>query len=86
MRFHTRYYQTLAPKPDGRLFGEVTLSHTFDDACNSAAAHIRSCEAPNAAYHLVYDGPVMSLNIVPQLVPVNLIHLDRSPHSPGTTC
>ena len=86
MRFHTRYYQTLAPKRDGRLFGEVTLSHTFDDACNSAAAHIRSCEAPNAAYHLVYDGPVMSLNIAPQLVPVNLIHLDRSPHSPGTTC
>ena len=78
MRFHSRSYQTLAPTPDGRLFGELALSCAFDDACNSAAAYIRSCEAPDAAYHLVYDGPGESLNMTPQLVPVNLIRLDGS--------
>ena len=86
MRFHSRSYQTLAPTPDGRLFGELALSHSFDDAWNSAAAYIRSCEAPDAAYHLVYDGPGESLNMTPQLVPVNLIRLDGSlARSPSTT-
>ena len=37
---------------------------------------IRSCEAPDAAYHLLYDGPVMSLNMTPELISVNLIQLD----------
>ena len=76
--FHSRSYQTLAPTPDGRIFGELTLSHTFDDAYNSAAAYFLSCEALDAVYHLVYDGPGMSLNTAPQLVPVNLIRPDGS--------
>ena len=83
MRFHSRFYQTLAPTPDGRLLGELTLSHTFDDACNSAAACIRNCKAPSAAYHLVYDGPGVSLNSAPQLAPVNVIRLDGPPALTG---
>ena len=83
MGFYSRSYQTLAPTPYGRLFGDLTLSHTFDDACNSAAAYTRSGEAPDAAYHLVYDGPGVSLNIAPQLVPVNLTRLGGSPELTG---
>ena len=78
MCFHSRSYQTLAPTPNGRLFGELTLSHTFDNACNSSAPYIHSCETLDAAYHLVYDGPGVSLNLSPQLVPVNLVRLDGS--------
>ena len=76
-------YQTLAPTPDGRHFGELTLLHTFGDACNSAAAYVHSREATDNAYHLVYDGPGVSLNITPQLVPVHLIRLDGSPALTG---
>ena len=83
MRFHTRSYQTLAPTHDGRIFGELTLSHTFDNAHNSAAAYIHSCETPDAAHHLVYDGPGMSLTTAPQLVPLNLVRLDGSPALTG---
>ena len=71
MRFHSRSYETLTPTSDGRVFGELTLSHTFDDAYTSATAYIRSRETPDAVYHLVYDGPGMSFNSSPQLVPVN---------------
>ena len=78
MRFHSRSYRTLAHTPDGRLFGELTLPHTFDDDYNSAAAYTHSCEAPDAAYHLVYDDPSVALNSAPQLVPVYLIRLDGS--------
>ena len=83
MCFHSRSYQTLATTPGGHLFGELTLSHTFDDAYNSASACIRSCEAPDAAYHLIYDGPSMSPSAAPQLVPVNLIRLDGFPALTG---
>ena len=75
---NNRTYQTLAPKPDGRLFGELTLSHKYDDARNNAAAFIRNCGTPEVAYHLVYDGSVVSLNSAPQRVPVRLIRLDGS--------
>ena len=78
MRFHSRSYQILTPTPDGRLFGELTLSHTFGDACNSAGAYVHSREATDTAYHLLYHGPGVSLNITPQLVPVHLIRLDGS--------
>ena len=71
--------KTLAPTHDGRIFGELTLSHTFDNAYNSAAGYIRSCESPDGAHHLVYDGPGMSLTTAPQLVPVDLVRLDGSP-------
>ena len=79
MRFHSRSYQTLASTSDGCVFGELTLSQTFEDAYNSATAYIRSRETPNAVHHLVYDGPGMSLNSSPQLVPVNLTRLNGSP-------
>ena len=78
MRFHSLSYQTLTPTHDGRIFGELAPSHTFD-----AAAHIRSCEAPDAAHHLAYDGPGMSLNTAPQLVRVNLVRFDGSPALTG---
>ena len=65
MRFHTRSYQILAPTYDGRIFGERTLSHTFDNAHNSAAAYIHSCETPDAAHHLIYDVPSMPLTTAP---------------------
>ena len=71
-------YQTLAPKPDGRLFGELTFSHIYDDARNSAVAYIHNCGAPDVAYDLVYDGSGMSFDIAPQRVPVSLIRLDGS--------
>ena len=83
MRFHSRSYQTLAPTSDGGVFGELTLSHTFDDAYNSATAYIRSCETTNVVHHLVYDGQAMSLTSSPQLVPVNLIRLNGSPALTG---
>ena len=83
MRFHSRSYQTLTPTPDGRLSGELTLSHTFGDAYNGAAAYVHSHGAPDTAYHLVYDGPGVSLNTTPQLVPVYLIRLDGSPALTG---
>ena len=79
MRFHSRSYQTLAPTPDGRLFGELALSHIFGDA----AAYVHSRKATDTAYHLVYDGPGMSLNVTPQLPPVHLICLDGSPAVTG---
>ena len=85
MRFHTRSYQTLAPAHDGRIFGELTPTHTFDNVHNnSTAAYIHSCcETPDAAHHLVYDGPGMSLTTAPQLLPVNLVRLDGSPALTG---
>ena len=83
MRFHSRSYQTLAPTSYGRVFGELILSHTFDDAYNSATAYIRSCDTTNVVHHLVYDGPGMSLPSSPQLVPVNLTRLNESPALAG---
>ena len=83
MRFHTRSHQTLAPTHDGRIFGELTLSHTFSNAHNSAAAYIHSCETLDAAHHLIYDGQGMTLTTAPQLVPVNLVRLDGSPALTG---
>ena len=79
MRFHSRSFQTLAPTSDGRVFGELTLSHTFDDAYNSATAYIRSRETPNVVHHLVYNGLGMSLTSSPQLVTVNPTRLNGSP-------
>ena len=83
MRFHTRSYQTLAPTHDGRIFGELTLSHTFYHAYDSAAAYIHSCETPDAAHHLIYDGQGMTLTTALQLVPVNLVRPDGSPALTG---
>ena len=82
MRFHSRSYETLPPHPDGRTFGELTLSPCGDNL-GSAAAYIRNHEAPVNAYHLVYDGLGVSLTESPQLIPVNLVRLDGSPALTG---
>ena len=82
MRFHSSSYQTLSPQPDGRNFGELTLS-LCDDNLGSAADYIRKHEISDAAYHLVYDGQGVSLTDSPQLIPVNLVRLDGSPALTG---
>ena len=82
MRFHSRSYQTLPPHPDGRTFGELSLSPCGDNL-GSAAAYIRNHESPASAYHLVYDGLGVSLTESPQLIPVNLVRLDGSPALTG---
>ena len=82
MLFHTRSYQTLSPQPDGRIFGELTLS-LCDDNLGSAAAYIRDRESSDAVYHLVYDGLGVSLTDSPQLIPMNLVRLDGSPALTG---
>ena len=82
MRFHSRFYQTLPPQPDCRIFGELTLSPCGDNF-TSAAAYIRNCETLDAAYHLVYNGPGVALTDSPQLIPVNLVRLDGSPALTG---
>ena len=64
MRFHSCSYQTIPPHPDGRTFGELTLSPCGDNL-GSAAAYIRNHEAPANAYHLVYDGLGVSLTEFP---------------------
>ena len=83
MRFHTCSYQTFAPTHDGCIFGELTLSHTFSNAHNSAAAYIHRGETLDAAHHLIYDGQRMTLTTAPQLVPVKLVRLDGSPALTG---
>ena len=70
MCFPSRFYQTLPPHPDGRTFGELTLS-PCDDNLGSAAAYIRNREASDNAYHLVYYGLGVSFTDSPQLIPVN---------------
>ena len=82
MRFPSRSYQTLLPHPDGRTFGEFTLS-PCEDNLGSAAAYIRSREASNNAYHLVYDGLGVSFTDSPQLIPVNSVRLGGSPALTG---
>ena len=71
-------------QPDGRIFGELTLS-LCDDNLGSAAAYIRirNHEVSDSAYHLVYDGQGVSLTDSPQLIPVNLVRLDGSPALTG---
>ena len=78
MRFHFRSYQTLSPQPDGRVFGELTLS-IGDDHLGSAAAYMRDHASSNNVYHLVYDGLGVSLTDTPQLIPVNLVRRDGLP-------
>ena len=82
MPFHSRSYQTLPPQPDGRIFGELTLS-PCDDNFSSAAAYIHNCKTLDAAYHLVYNGRSVTLTDSPRLIPVNLVRLDGSPALTG---
>ena len=82
MHFHSRSYQTLSPQPDGRIFGELTLS-LCDDNLGRAGAYIRDRESSDAVYHLVYDGLGVSLIDSPQLIQVNLVRLDGYPALTG---
>ena len=82
MRFYSRSYQTLSPQPDGRTFGELTLS-LCDDNPGSAATYIRNHEVSDAACHLVYAGRDVSLTDSRQLIPVNLVRLDGFPALTG---
>ena len=82
MRFHSRSYQTLSPQPDGRIFGELTLS-IGDDNLGSAAAYIRDRAFSDTVHHLVYESLGVSLTDSPQLIPVNLVRRDGSPALTG---
>ena len=82
MRFHSRSYQTLSPQPDGRIFGELTLS-IGDNNLGSAAVYIRDRASSDNVYHLVYDGLGVSFTDSPHLVPVNLVRRDGSPALTG---
>ena len=82
MRSKSPSYQTPSPQPDGRVFGELTLS-LRNDNLGSAAAYIHNHEVSDAAYHLVYDGQGVFLTDSPQLIPVNLVRLDGSPALTG---
>ena len=82
MRFPSRSYQTLPPHPDGRTFGELTLT-PCEDNLGSAAVYIRNREASDNAYHLVYDGLGVSFTDSPQRIPVNLVRLGGSPALTG---
>ena len=82
MRFHSHSYQTLSPQPDGRIFGELTLS-IGDDNLGSAAGYIRDRASSDAVYHLVYDGLGVSLTDSPHLIPVDLVRRDGSPALTG---
>ena len=46
MRFHSRSYKTLTSTPDGRVLGELTLTHICDNNVGGASAYIRNCDAP----------------------------------------
>lgn len=57
MRFHSLSYQMLTPESDGRVFGELILSHVRDDTPGSATGYIL-----HIAYCLVYDSDGMSFD------------------------
>ena len=78
MRFHSRSYQTLPSTPHGRVLSEPILAHICDNAPGDASAYIRNCDAPDVAYHLIYEGEGVSLDTTPLLVPVNSVRLEGS--------
>lgn len=61
-RFHSSCYQTLPSTLDGRFLGELPHSHICDDNTDRATINIRCLDAPDVAYHLVYDGEGMSVD------------------------
>ena len=81
MRFNTRSYRTLAPRPhDNRVFGELTLSH---HAKTGVTAYAIDPIAEGGGFHLLYGGKVgITLSDEPQLLEVNLV---RSKGSPALT-
>lgn len=67
--------QKLPTEPDGRIFGELTLSDICDDFLGGTAAYTRNCEAPGIAYLIVYDGEAVSVYQTPKPIHMTLVHL-----------
>ena len=82
MRFNTRSYRTLPPRPhDHRVFGELTLSH---HATTGVSAYAIDPTATDGGFHLLYDGTVgVTLSDEPQLLEVNLVRSNGSPALTG---
>ena len=79
MRFHSRSYQTLPSTPDSRVHGELTLAHFCDNNHSGASVYIRNMDAPDVAYHLIYEGEGVSLDTTTQIPTLNLVRFDSSP-------
>ena len=82
MRFNTRAYRALPPRPyDNRVFGELTLSH---HAKAGVSAYAIDPNAEGGAFHLLYGGTVVvTLSDEPQLLEVNLVRSNGSPALTG---
>ena len=82
MRFNTRSYRTLPPRPyDNRFPGELTLSH---HATTGVSAYAIDPTATDGGFHLLYDGTVgVTLSNEPQLLEVNLVRNNGSPALTG---
>ena len=82
MRFNTRSYRALPPRPhDNLVFGELTLSH---HATTGVSAYTIDPTATDGGFHLLYDGAVgVTLSDESQLPEVNLVRSDGSPALTG---
>ena len=83
MRFHSRFYHTLRSTPDGRVLGELAVSHIYDKSPGGASAYIFKCGTLDVTYHLIYKSEGVSLDMTLHLITVNLVHLDNSPALTG---
>ena len=82
MRFTTRQYRDLPPRPqDNRVFGEQTLAH---HATTGRSAYAIDPAATDGGFHLLYDGAV-DVNALnqPQLLDINLVRSNDSRALPG---
>ena len=82
MRFNTRSYRALPPRPhDIRFFGELTLSH---HATAGVSAYAIDPTAQDGGFHLLFDGTVgVTLSDEPQLLEVDLVRSNGSPALTG---
>ena len=82
MRFNTRSYRALPPRPhDSRVFGELTLSH---HAKTGVSAYAIDPIAEDGGFHPLYEGTVgVTLSDEPQLLEVNLVRSNGSPALTG---
>ena len=82
MRFNTRSYRALPPRPhDRRVFGELTLSH---HAKTGVSAYAMDPIAEGGGFHPLFGGTVgITLSDEPQLLEVNLVRSNGSPALTG---
>ena len=82
MRFNTRTYRMLPPRPlDNRVFGEYTLAHQDD---SGAVAYVPDFTAPADQFQLRYAGPTgTSLSDDHQMIEVNLVRSNGTPALTG---